>query len=244
MAENDGAAAAAGILHMRAPPFDSSDLERYFGRRKYKNKLDQLDILWSLLTPAHLDRVGAAWRDVDPEEQYDRLKRDLIATYGLTKRQKVQKLLNMPLLGDELPLTRLFKMQALLPDKERKSELLYGLFIRMLPKSLVDKLHHVDDLDVVGYATAADSIVRNSQSSPDDFSGVCPISYNLRGAVSEPARGASSKVHPQGDLNPDGLCRIHARYGNKARKCVAVACKMHNVPRAQKPHPGNANANH
>ncbi|QQP40156.1 Hypothetical protein FKW44_014111 [Caligus rogercresseyi] len=58
MAENDGAAAAAGILHMRAPPFDSSDperyfgdLERYFGRRKYKNKLDQLDILWSLLTP-------------------------------------------------------------------------------------------------------------------------------------------------------------------------------------------------
>ncbi|QQP49448.1 Hypothetical protein FKW44_010127, partial [Caligus rogercresseyi] len=76
----------------------------------------------------------------------------------------------MPPLGDELPLTRLFKMQDLLPDKERKSELLYGFFIRM-HKSLVDKLHHVDDLDLVGYATAADSIVRNSQSSPDDFSG-------------------------------------------------------------------------
>ncbi|QQP57308.1 Hypothetical protein FKW44_002241 [Caligus rogercresseyi] len=123
-----------------------------------------------LAAETHLDRVGAAWRDVDPEVQYGRLKRDLIATYGLTKRQKVQKLLNMPPLGDELPLTRLFRMQALLPDKERKSELLYYLFIRMLPKSLVDKLQHADDLDVVGYATAADLIVRNSQSSPDDFS--------------------------------------------------------------------------
>ncbi|QQP39865.1 Hypothetical protein FKW44_013718 [Caligus rogercresseyi] len=66
MAENDGAAAAEDVLHIRAPPFDSSDPEQYFGRRKYKNKLDQLDILWSLLTLAHLDCIGAAWRDVDP----------------------------------------------------------------------------------------------------------------------------------------------------------------------------------
>ncbi|QQP53652.1 Hypothetical protein FKW44_006193 [Caligus rogercresseyi] len=38
--------------------------------------------------------------------------------------------------------------------------------------------------------------------------------------------GEPPQSHPLSDLNQDGICRIHARYGNKARKCVAIACKI------------------
>jgi hypothetical protein len=74
-------------------------------------------------------------------DAYEQLKARLTASYGKTKWQQVNALLDMPPLGDRRPLHLLNEMLAILPTGENKDGANFlGIFLRKLPTTMRDHL--------------------------------------------------------------------------------------------------------
>jgi hypothetical protein len=175
-------------------------------------------------------------------DAYEQLKARLTASYGRTKWQQVNTLLDMPPLGDRRPSHLMHEMLAQLPTGENKDGAIFlGIFLRKLPANMRDHLAaanhataaamaaHADVLwdarcgeptvshllDATTTAVAAMNVSReNRRRSPDRRSP------DRRRRQSRPGRrqtpGPDSRRR-----DSSALCYYHSRFGQKAVKCEA-----------------------
>ena len=71
---------------------------------------------------------------------YEDLKAKLVASYTLSRCQRVSKLIHHPALGDRRPTALMDAMLALLPEDEVPGSLFLGLFLERLPVEMRDHL--------------------------------------------------------------------------------------------------------
>jgi hypothetical protein len=175
-------------------------------------------------------------------DAYEQLKARFTASYGKTKWQQVNALLDMPQLGDRRPSHLLNKMLALLPTRENKDGAIFlGIFLHKLPTTMRDHLAaanhataaamsaHADVLwdarcgeptvshlvDANTTAVAAMNVSKDSRRrSPDR------CSPDRRRRQSRPGRrptpGPDSRRR-----DSSALCYYHSWFGQKAVKCEA-----------------------
>jgi hypothetical protein len=175
-------------------------------------------------------------------DAYEQLKARLTASYGKTKWQQVNALLDMPPLGDKRPSHLLNEMLALLPTGENKDGAIFlGIFLRKLPTTMRDHLAaanhttaaamsaHADVLwdarcgdstvnqlvEASTTAVAAMNVSRDSRRrSPDRRSPDCRPRQSRPGR--RPTPGPDSRRR-----DSSALCYYHSRFGQKALKCEA-----------------------
>lgn len=141
------------------------------------------------------------------ENKYDAIKARLLETFGLTRRVRANKLLNMDDLGDRKPSALMDEMLALL-DGHQPCMLFEQLFLNKMPDSIRLQLADADFTDPRKVAAQADSLWQAMELSN---------SLSINRASRQFARGkrgsSPSKSNP-------GWCFYHNKFGDKARKCV------------------------
>jgi hypothetical protein len=175
-------------------------------------------------------------------DAYEQLKARLTTSYGKTKWQQVNALLDMPPLGDRRPSHLLNEMLALLPTGENKDGAIFlGIFLRKLPTTMRDHLAaanhttaaamsaHADVLwdarcgdptvnhlvDANTAAVAAMNVSRDSRRrSPDRRSP------DRRRRQSRPGRRSTPGPDSR-RRDTSAFCYYHSRFGQKALKCEA-----------------------
>ncbi len=90
-------------------------------------------------------------------DAYEQLKARLTASYGRTKWQQVNTLLDMPPLGDRRPSHLMHEMLAQLPTGENKDGAIFlGIFLRKLPATMRDHLAAANHATAAAMAAHAD----------------------------------------------------------------------------------------
>ena len=154
---------------------------------------------------------------------YFEMKRLLTQTYGITDQPRYASLTKMTL-GSDKPSTLLRKMKSTFRGKRLTnaiSELLRGLFLQALPKSV--KLHLVAETNLTldNLAIKADAIFL--ELFPNNISTVASPEF-IPSTSSTNNSSGSDCFNPR-DV-PD-LCWYHLTYGPvNARKCHGKPCPM------------------
>jgi hypothetical protein len=90
-------------------------------------------------------------------DAYEQLKARLTESYGKTKWQQVNTLLDMPPLGDRRPSHLMNEMLALLPTGENKDGAIFlGIYLRKLPSTMRDHLAAANHNTAAAMAAHAD----------------------------------------------------------------------------------------
>ena len=96
---------------------------------------------------------------------YEDLKSKLVASYTLSRWQRVSKVIHHPALGDRRPTALMDAMLALLPEDEVPGSLFLGLFLERLPVEMRDHLVAKDFKNPSEMALHADKIMGCTQDS-------------------------------------------------------------------------------
>ena len=150
---------------------------------------------------------------------YEDLKEKLVASYTLSRWQRVSKVIHHPALGDRCPTALMDAMLALLPEDEVPGSLFLGLFLERLPVDMRDHLVakdfknpsemalHADKLWDACRAQAVDPLLAAASMSPS----------RARGRE----RSDGSPVHRSQTPGPAGAgeCYFHKQFGNSANNC-------------------------
>ena len=114
---------------------------------------------------------------------YEDLKEKLVASYTLSRWQRVSKVIHHPALGDRCPTALMDAMLALLPEDEVPGSLFLGLFLERLPVEMRDHLVakdfknpsemalHADKLWDARRAQAVDPLLAAASTSPSRARG-------------------------------------------------------------------------
>jgi hypothetical protein len=173
---------------------------------------------------------------------YEQLKARLTASYGKTKWQQVNALLDMPPLGDRRPSHMMNEMLALIPTGSNKDDAIFlGIFLRKLPATMRDHLAAANHetaaamaahADVLWDARCGDAAVSNITDA--SLSAVATQNFSRENRRRSPnrrspdrRRGRSRQGRRQ-TPGPDNrvqdssaLCYYHSRFGQRANKCEA-----------------------
>lgn len=175
---------------------------------------------WFNNTLRHLDaeavkEVMAAASATPSEEAYKYLKDALLWAFGKSEEQKASELLSLRGLGGRKPSSMLRYMESLIPVSEQKTSLFKVSFLQTLP----------EELHAILAATGKDKSVKMLADEADRW-------MEARGTASVPTLSTISnqkQTRSSSFVDDKGLCRIHARYGEAAFKCLATKlCKMAN----------------
>jgi hypothetical protein len=173
-------------------------------------------------------------------DAYEQLKARLTESYGKTKWQQVNTLLDMPPLGDRRPSHLMNEMLALLPTGENKDGAIFlGIYMRKLPATMRDHLAAANHNTAAAMAAHADILWdarcgEAAVSQLSDASITAVANMNISGRSRSPdrrspdrRRGRSRQGRRQ-TPGPDSrkrdsstLCFYHSRFGQKAMKCEA-----------------------
>jgi hypothetical protein len=105
-------------------------------------------------------RLVADLVETPPAElMYNALKERLLHSHQLTDIQKVDLLVDMPVLGDRKPTQLLAAMVDACPRGQENSVFMSALFLRKLPADVRILLAHMDHTRLKEMATAADQLV-------------------------------------------------------------------------------------
>lgn len=131
------------------------------------------------------------------EGKYNNLKKRLIATYGLSRRDRASRLLHINGLGDRKPSELMDEMLSLL-DGHELCLLAEQIFLEQLPEDIRMQVADSDFTDPRALALRADTLLlAKSQSAT-----------HIIHRVSK----RSNAVHPD-------WCFFHNKFGQNARKC-------------------------
>ncbi len=159
-------------------------------------------------------------------DPYTRLKNKLTHTFGKTKYQMCDELLDMPALGSGKPSLLMSNMLALLPEGDQPGTLFLCMFLRRLPEFMRRQLkagryetpdemaRAADDLweDAAGIHAATQPSSNNRRQSPAaNHSGG---NRNQRQRSPSPRR-RQLKDYPIGNT----LCPYHWAFGRLAKSC-------------------------
>lgn len=178
------------------------------------------------------------------EGKYDHLKRTLLDIYEESETRKIQKLIGEMELGDQKPSQLLRRMRELARDKVNDSTLKI-MWENLLPASVRAVLIVTDSKDLNTLASVADKVMETFRPVPiaavDTPVNLATEIANINRRIdkmvatrSRPryrGRGGNrgrSRSHQRSSRSQStglntakqDLCFYHARFGNKAHKCV------------------------
>ena len=150
---------------------------------------------------------------------YEDLKSKLVASYTLSRWQRVSKVIHHPALGDRRPTALMDAMLALLPEDEVPGSLFLGLFLERLPVEMRDHLVakdfkspsemalHADKLWDARRTKTADSLLAAASTSPS------------RNRGRERSDGSPARRSQTPGPAATGDCYFHKRFGSSANNC-------------------------
>ena len=142
------------------------------------------------------------------DKPYDALKERLLATFGLSKRDRACKLLHLQELGDRKPSELMDEMLSLLGE-HGLCFLAEQLFLEQLPADIQLQLANEDFSKPRAVAAKADQLWLTK----------CQTTSLTVNKVSSQQKAAKSKDSNK-KAHQDKLCYYHKHYGDKARKCT------------------------
>ena len=145
------------------------------------------------------------------EDRYKTLKDRLTATFGLGRRERASRLLHMRGLGDRKPSQLMDEMLALL-DGHTSCFLFEQIFLEQLPEDIRLQLANADFSNLRAVALLADTLWL-ARDQHDTAVAVNRVSM----APKWPKKSSPAPIQP---IDKTGLCFYHARFGNKAHKCI------------------------
>jgi len=108
-------------------------IELRFQAERICEEWDRLDVDVAALSKEVIQLCFAAMAHPDEDEQYTRLKEDLLQQQSLTKYQRIERLHAVGGLGSRRPMQLLAEMMELCPDDEEASCFFVFLFLQRLP---------------------------------------------------------------------------------------------------------------
>jgi hypothetical protein len=201
--------AETNSVSFRLPSFWTSQPQVWFQQAEAQfiiRKITKDEVKYSHIVAA-LDQDTAGrlldlLRDPPNEHKYEAIKTRLSKTFGLTRRVRANRLLQMGDLGDRPPSALMDEMLALL-DGHAPCMLFEQLFLNRMPDPIRLQLADADFSDPRKVAERADELW---QSMSLDSSSIHRI-------------GTGKPRPPRKDRNPD-WCFYHNKFGDKAKKCV------------------------
>ena len=206
--------AEANSVSFKLPAFWTSQPQIWFQQAEAQfiiRKITRDKIKYSHVV-ASLDQDAAGrlldlLRDPPNEHKYEAIKTRLTKTFGLTRRARANRLLQMGDLGDRPPSALMDEMLALL-DGHTPCMLFEQLFLNRMPDSIRLQLADADFSDPRKVAERADELWLSMSLDASSIHRV----------------GSGKPRPPKKEHNPD-WCFYHNKYGNKAKKCVPP-CKF------------------
>ena len=141
------------------------------------------------------------------EDKYTTIKTHLLKTFGLTRRVRANKLLNMDDLGDRMPSALMDEMLSLL-NGHLPCMLFKQLFMNLMPDSILLQLDDADFTDSRRVVGQADRFWLSMDQNSSSIIHKATCSRRLARANEN-----SASMKTVG-------CFYHNRFGDKARKCV------------------------
>ncbi len=175
-------------------------------------------------------------------DTYEQLKARLTASYGKTKWQQVNALLDMPPLGNRRPSHMMNEMHALIPTGSNKDDAIFlEIFLRKVPATMRDHLAAANHETAAAMSAHADILwdARCGDTAVSDITNASlatPASQNFSRESRRPSPNRRSPDRRRGHsrqgrrqtLGPDNrvqdssvLCYYHSWVGQRANKCEA-----------------------
>ena len=237
----DGAAAAAPLVlprdarDRRVPDFWEQApaawfriLDRHFTGRDNLTEAHKFDLLLPLLQgPA----VKLVMRLVNnpPADVYTVAQRTLIRHFSKSPEDMAAELHGLTSFGDRTAVEHLEHMRSLQPN-DPETALFRHIFLQCIPAHVRPSVSSIQDLGDMAKAT-------------DTALATTPVSLAVQSLGDGDFDGAAvDAVAFQRDKVTDGLCFIHARYGQDARQCASNLCKMRKNIKSQKKPKTSGNA--
>jgi len=246
-----GPAPAAAVAHVavKLPEFWVSDPDMWFfqaeasfrgaritaSRTKFDHVVTKLPEAVSVAVRDFLLQI-----DEDTVDPYADLKAELVTAFGKTRWQQAFALINSPGLGDRRPSVMMKEMLALLPKGEKPETLFLALFLGRLPTSMRDHLAAANATSAKEMAQHADLLwdaraghqvsAVDSQQVAAIGRGQSPSKDNWRQSPDRrrsPERREQRQGQRQRQQTPHAsgrgsdLCRLHRKFGAKAKFCNA-----------------------
>ena len=160
-------------------------------------------------------RVIDVLEEPPQHNKYDNLKQRLTDLFGLSRRQRVDQLLDIGLhsLSDRRPSQLMDEMLALL-GLHKPCMLFESIFLRCMPEDIRLQLATSSFDDLRAIAKTADEFWQAKEQSAVVFAS---NTLTKRSATRKPATTNSSSETPARDRD---VCFYHQRFGDAARKCV------------------------
>jgi transposase InsO family protein len=147
---------------------------------------------------------------------YTNLKRRLLATYGLSKRERASKLLHLHPLGDRKPSELMDEMLELLDDHSF-CFLAEQLFLEQLPEHIRLQLANDEFIDPRATALKADEMWLSQQEAATKVMKVTAKATSQHKSNKQRTSHKSKNPEP----TTQQWCFYHTRFGEKAKNCKA-----------------------
>jgi hypothetical protein len=231
-------------VSFKAPSFWTTNATAWFIRLEaafathqpaITNDLTKFHHVVQLLDSESSRRVLAVLENPPVSDKYTALKNALLSAYEATQFQKDTALLSLNGLGGRRPTELLQHMRSLNKDP---ATLFKALFLQQLPPEVRRILAQAPGSSLDELAKIADGIIEADTQTPPFVASISPNSVdgnNIQLETSDYEVNAIRRQNlPHGsrkhvskpttsDTDDYVLCRIHAKYGPKARSCKKYA---------------------
>lgn len=164
------------------------------------------------LTNSTAARVVSLIGNPPEQDKYVTLKAHLIDTFSLSESERARQLLSLPGLGDSKPSELMDHMLALLGNHE-PCFLFKELFLQQLPDQVRFSMANSVKTDFRHLAREADIFFSAGKKCFAATAAATSGEYGFQ-PLSVSATAVARRVRPS------GLCFYHAKFGNKAKKCL------------------------
>ena len=162
-----------------------------------------------------------------PADVYTVAKDTLIRHFSKTPEDMAAELHGLTSFGDRSAIEHLEHMRSLQPN-DPETALFRHIFLQCVPSHVRPAVASIQDLSTLAKAT-------------DTALATTPTPVAVQAVGIDPDCHVDA-VSFQRDKLTDGLCFIHARYGQDAHKCASNLCKMKKVIKKKSRGSGNSNA--
>ncbi|KII61927.1 Transposon Ty3-G Gag-Pol polyprotein [Thelohanellus kitauei] len=196
--------------------------EAQFSIRRITDDLTKYHYLVASLDQESASRLLDVLDSPPDTGKYIHLRERLLKTFGLSRRERAARLLDMPGLGDRKPSVLLSEMRALATG-HTCCMLFEEIFLRQLPDDVRLQLAHADFTDLDKLGEYADEIwqTRSQRLAID--------SVKRSKSKFAPPRTSFDTTKQTNETPSSGWCYYHETYGSKAKKCRAP-CKYEQNP--------------
>ena len=198
-------------------------VEAQFNIRKITNDATKFYYIVSALDQATSNRVLDVLSSPPDANKYETLKKRLLDSFGLTRRDRACKLLHYHQLGDRKPSEVMDEMLALLQGHEF-CFLAEQLFLEQMPEDLRISLAACDFKDPRAVAVTADALWSAKQLSTS--ATISKVTAQHRRTTKLSTNNTTSDSQP---LDKQNWCYYHRKFGDKSRKCT-TPCKYEKSP--------------